>query len=232
MKIDFKPAEIFRGTQIYRQANDFAYAYQTTHMAVDADGAPNAYNPDNTGLDSLINAGYPHTNWWKDVLVPDPADSTKAFVQPSGPYAGFFVSMTALRSPTGKVTDPATYVDATEFPYVVIPTGFGLNIKASIARPGDVGFATHLESGKTTTFIVGDAGGGINARLGEASIALFVSLGETDPNPRTGAGVPGGTIQYIIFPGSRQPKADIWPRTNQDIHNQAMALIAKTPGIG
>ena len=72
MKIDFSPAETFRGTQIFRQANNLAYAYETNHTAVDADGAPNAYHPDDIGLDALANAGYPHTNWWKDVLVPDP----------------------------------------------------------------------------------------------------------------------------------------------------------------
>ena len=28
-------------------------------MTIDADGAPNAYHPDNTGLDDLANAGTP-----------------------------------------------------------------------------------------------------------------------------------------------------------------------------
>jgi hypothetical protein len=53
MIIDFRAAEKFRGTQIYRQATNLAYAYETTFKAVDADGAPNAYNPDDTGLDRL-----------------------------------------------------------------------------------------------------------------------------------------------------------------------------------
>jgi hypothetical protein len=125
MVIDFQPAEKFRGTQIYRQANNLAYAYETSFKAVDADGAPNAYHPDDTGLDRLANAGYPHTNWWQDVLVPDPAHSTHAYQQPDGQFAGYFVAMTSLRKPNGDKLDPATYVDATRFPYVVIPTGFG-----------------------------------------------------------------------------------------------------------
>jgi hypothetical protein len=230
MKIDFNPAEKFRGTQIYRQASNLAYAYEITNTAVDADGAPNAYHPDDVGLDALANAGYPHTNWWKDVLVPDPAHPSRAFVQPSGQYEGYFVSMTSLRDPNGNQFDPSTYVDATRFPYVVIPTGFGA--LPHVAKPGDVGFATHLASGMTTTFIVGDSGGGSGAKLGEGSIALFVSLGGQNPNPRNGSGVPTGKVQYIIFPGSRKPGAGLWPRTNQDIHDQAMDLISNTPGIG
>jgi hypothetical protein len=101
-----------------------------------------------------------------------------------------------------------------------------------VAKPGDVGFATHLASGMTTTFIVGDSGGGSGAKLGEGSTALFVSLGGQNPNPRNGSGVPTGKVQYIIFLGSRKPGAGLWPRTNQDIHDQAMDLISNTPGIG
>jgi len=36
-------------------------------MSIDADGAPNAYHPDNIGLDDLKNAGYPNTSWWKNI---------------------------------------------------------------------------------------------------------------------------------------------------------------------
>ena len=230
MHIDFKAAEIFRGTQIFRQADNLAYAYETTHTAVDADGAPNAYHPDDIGLDFLANAGYPHTNWWKDVLVADPNNQAKAFEQPSGTFAGYFVAMTSLRDPNGAKTDPATYVDATRFPYVVIPSGFAA--LPHVAKPGDVGFATHIDSGATTTFIVGDSGGGSAAKLGEGSIALFTSLGGHNPNPRNGSGVPSGKIQYIVFPNSRKAGAGIWPRTNQDIHDQAMQLVSSTPGIG
>jgi hypothetical protein len=137
--------------------------------------------------------------------------------------------MTSLRSPTGNQFDPSTYVDATRFPYVVIPTGFGS--LPHVAKQGDVGLATHLSSGVTSTFIVGDSGGGSAARLGEGSIALFTALGGQNPNPRTGSGVPTGKIQYILFPGSRKPGAELWPRTNQDIHDQAMQLLQNTPGI-
>src|SRR5690242_1677796 len=71
----FQPAEVFRGTQIFRLPDNSAYMYETTHTAADADGAPNAYHPGDLnkncrrdthiGLDCLANAGYPRASWWK-----------------------------------------------------------------------------------------------------------------------------------------------------------------------
>ncbi|GAA0326167.1 hypothetical protein GCM10009087_40600 [Sphingomonas oligophenolica] len=239
MKLDFKPSELFRGTQILRQANNLAYAFETSHAAADADGAPNAYHPADKGkncrrdahigLDCLGNAGYPDLSWWSDVLVPDPNDPQHAFVQPTGPTKGFFVAQTALRNPNGDKYDPATYVDATRFAFIVNPTGF--EKLPHVGRVGDVGFATHLASGRSSAFIIGDAGGGSDAQLGESSIALFEALGFPGANPRTGANLPRDTIQYIVFPNSRRPGSAIWPRAAGDIRQQAENLIGTTPGI-
>jgi len=239
LQLDFEEAEDFRGTRMLRQAGNLAYAYETSHAAADADGAPNAYHPDDlgkhcrhdahVGLDCLGNAGYPNSDWWRDVLVPDPADHSTAYVQQDGATAGFFVAATALRRPGSRKTDPTTYVDATSVPYVVNPSG--ISALPHIGRPGDVGFATHLASGRATAFIIGDAGGGGDARLGEGSIALFAALGFPGANPRTGAGLPKDKIQYIVFPNSRRAGAAIWPRSNADIEAQVSDLLRDTPGI-
>jgi hypothetical protein len=238
MKINFnKLPRPFRGTDIYEQAGKLAYAYVTNHAAADADGAPNAYSPadlgkpcsaPHVGLDCLDNAGYPHTSWWKDVLVPDKAYPSKAFVQTTGPGKGFFLSMTSLHK--GDAYSAPSYVDATTFPYVVIPSGFPA-FYANAAAQGDVGYATYLDSGAATAFIIADSGGGPDAKLGEASIALFAALGFPNANPRTGAGLPSGDIQYILFPGSGKKVPARWPRTNQDIHDQVIGLLQTTPGI-
>jgi hypothetical protein len=229
MHLDFTPVEIFRGTRILRQANNVAYAYETDDKAVDADGAPNCYYPDDIGLDKLANSGYPKFSWRKDVLAVDLAHPSKPFAQPAGQFKGYFVAMTALRHPGGVATDTATYVDARSVPFVVIPSGFDKLPHA--ATSGDVGFATHLPSGKTSAFIVGDAGGGDEAKLGECSIALFAALGGINPDPRNGSGVPDGKIQYILFPGSRKVGPAIWPRTQSDIDAQVTQLLSSTPGI-
>src|SRR3954454_10839636 len=48
-QLDFKTKEDFRGTHILRQSENLAYAFVTDHAAADADGAPNAYHPDDVG---------------------------------------------------------------------------------------------------------------------------------------------------------------------------------------
>jgi hypothetical protein len=238
MKINFnKLPKPFRGTDVYEQADKLGYAYETNHAAADADGAPNSYSPadvgkpcgaPHVGLDCLENAGYPNQPWWKDVLVPDKIDPSKAFVQTSGPGKDFFLSMTSLRK--GAVYSASTYVDATKFPYVVIPSGFPA-FYSNTATQGDVGYATYVDSGAATAFIVADSGGGPDATLGEASIALFAALGFPNANPRTGANLPSGSIQYVLFPGSGKKVPTIWPRSNTDIQNQVISLLKSTPGI-
>lgn len=240
MKLSFEKFKIFRRTQIFRQATGQAYAYTTDHKSVDADGAPNSYHPDDkgkacsaphVGLDCLANAGYPKTNWWSSVLVPDPDTPDVPYKQKSGPYAGYFLSMTSLRAKKGDKYSTAYYVNSREFPYVVIPQGFTAEAGFGFWGQGDVGLATHVDSGKSVPFIVADYGGGGKARLGEASIALFEALGGKNPNPRTGQGVPSGDIQYIIFPKSRLKGDAIWPRTKSDIRKQVADLVKSTRGI-
>jgi hypothetical protein len=238
--VNFEPGKNFRGTRVYHQKDDLAYAYTTSYTSVDADGAPNAYHPDDVGracakephvgLECPQHAGYPHTSWWDKVLVPDTLDPSVAYRQPSGPYKDFFVCMTSLRKYGGDKFDPGTYVDATKVPYVVIPTGF--NQLSFSAKQGDVGLATHLESGVSVAFIVADYGGGSKAKLGESSIALFEALGGENVNPQNGAGVLSGTYQYVIFKNSRLPRAERWPRSTESIQQQVVELIENTPDIG
>jgi hypothetical protein len=241
MKIDFPKHKKFRGTDVLRQKQGLAYAYMTEHKSVDADGAPNAYHPDDKGkhcikqphkgLDCLAHAGYPNTGWWDSVLIPDPGNPTTPYRQKLGPYAGYFLAMTSLRAKKGDKYSTAYYVDSREFPYVVIPTGFTKPNGLGFWGQGDVGLATHVDTEKSVPFIVADYGGGGTAKLGEGSIALFEALGGNNPNPRTGAGVPKGKIQYIVFPNSRLKGDAIWPRTKSDIRKQVMDLISSTPDI-
>jgi hypothetical protein len=228
----------FKGTVLYRNAAKTAYVYTTAHSRIDADGAPNAYHPDDVGknctrdphrgLDCPANAGYPNTGWWPSVLLPDPTDETRPFVQPSGPFKGFFVAGTWLEDPSKPATDPARYVDSTKVPYIVFP-GSSFAQHPGTGFKGDVGLAWHLENGTSTAFIVADQGGGAEAKLGEGSIALYEALGGKDINPRTGAGVARGRVRFIVFPGSRRDVQPVWPRTMESIDEQARALLA---GIG
>src|SRR5215218_2949592 len=68
---DAAVSQTYRGTQLFRFPNSTAYFYLVNRMSVDADGAPNAYHPRDTGLDALANAGFPH-GAWRSILVVDP----------------------------------------------------------------------------------------------------------------------------------------------------------------
>ena len=141
--------------------------FATTHAQVDADGAPNAYHPDDVGLncktgtgfkglDCPANGGYPNGDWWPSAIVPDPKNKKKGYVQPDGEFKGFFVSQTSLRDGARSDLDPAKYVNAAAVPYLVFPGAF--HQKAGTGTLGDLGYAVNLDNGKTSAFIVAEVG--------------------------------------------------------------------------
>jgi hypothetical protein len=201
-----------------------AYTYVTSYVAIDADGAPNAYHPGNTGLDDLGNAEFPRGPW-KSILVQDPENPGQPFIQPDGAFAGYFVSMTTLEDPTAPATEPRRYVDATTFPYIVFPGAFYEMEGTGVM--GDIVLAKHLATGRTSSALVADQGN-TNDPLGEISICLATNLGGTHPNPRTGAGAPQGDIRYVVFPRSHaDPK---WPMSLEDLDRRAAQLLAAAGG--
>ncbi|MGD0864694.1 MAG: hypothetical protein ABSA49_03960 [Rhizomicrobium sp.] len=215
----------YHGVNIYRVPNSTAYFYVTSNIAIDADGAPNAYNPQNTGLDALGNAGYPHGQW-QSVLVPDPLNPTSAYVQKAGdPFPGYFVAMTSLLDKTQPITDTHRYLDARSVPYLVFPGAFYET--QGTGALGDLAMVRDLTNGRTSCAIVGDIGPH-DAPLGEMAIGLAVNLGGTNPNPRNGDGAPPGPFQYVVFPGSRSDPA--WPLAPAQMLALANARLAQMGG--
>lgn len=233
----FEPWMKYRGVTLHHSESSQVYGFVTHHKAVDGDGAPNAYHPDDVGnecrssgkgLDCPTNAGYPDTSWWSSVLVPNPVQPAVAYIQPSGPFAGFFVSQTALQDSTADVTNPGRYVDASRFPYLVFPRGFYR--MQGTGKLGDIGFAYNKKTGNHSAFLVGDVGPA-NARLGEASIALHESLGGAPVNPRTGAGLRSDEIVYLVFPYSVGQRESAWPLTLEVLNIQASELLERHGGF-
>jgi len=227
----------YQDTTLYHHQDKDAYFYVTDHIGIDADGAPNAYHPNDVGfscmgthpfkgLDCPANAGYPKSTWWQNVLVADPKDKSKAYVQDSGQFAGYFVSKTAFRDASKPETDPETYVDATLIPYIVLPYQF-LKMQ-DIGAIGNFGYAVNLDTGAKSPFLIADVGP-TNAPLGEVSIALATALGGENPNPRTGSGVPQATFLFFIFPHSTQRQE--WPLTPEAIKAQADHLVESVGGL-
>jgi hypothetical protein len=200
--------ELEREVPIWHLPGNPAFFYESG-MTIDADGAPNAYHPDNTGLDDLANAGSPG-NWQGLAKNGD----GEPFVQgPNDPFPGYYVSATALADRTKPVSDPARYVDASKVPFIVLPGGMAREIGA---RPGDFAVVFNLRNGKSSYAIFGDVGP--PDRIGEGSMALAENLGIRS-DARNGGARRG--ILFLVFPGSGNGR----PRPIEEINAEAEKLL-------
>lgn len=189
----------------WRFPGEPAFFFQS-RARINADGAPNAYHPNDIGIDWLLNAGrptkklpngkpdksQPHHLWkWWGISV----DGNNApYVQNSGhPYQGYYVSTTALVDASKAASDPARYVDSGSIPFIVLP-----GKQWGGARKGDLGWIVNRANGKSCGAIFADVGPA--GELGELSIAAANLLG-LKSNPKNG-GTSKKEVLYIVFPGS------------------------------
>lgn len=193
----------------FRGRNAFFF---TSGMTIDADGAPNAYNAENTGLDDLANAGAP--GHWEGIL--QDKDGNPLVQGPDDPYPGYYISCTSLADWTKAPNDPTRFIDASKVPYVVLP---GDMARAAGARPGDLAIAVNLWNGNYSYAIFADVG-----TLGEGSIALANNLGISSDARH------GGTwwgVLYLVFPGS----GDHRPKSINEIDETGQKLLTTWGGI-
>lgn len=181
-------------------------------MTIDADGAPNAYNPQNTGLDDLANAGQP--GHWDGIVEGE--NGEPPIQGPDDPFPGYYVSCTSLCDRSKRSIDPRRYVDASRIPYVVLPGGLA---RDAGARLGDFALVVNLRNGRSSYAIFADIG-----TLGEGSIALADNLG-IHSDARIG-GTRGGVL-YVVFPGS----GDGAPHTVEEIDTLAAERAELWGGI-
>ncbi|HMF91890.1 MAG TPA: glycoside hydrolase family 75 protein [Candidatus Angelobacter sp.] len=184
-------------------------------LAIDADGAPNAYGPHNKGLDLNVHAR--GQNGWAGVLADAHGNPV---LQKRGAYRGYYVSTTSLEdASTSNDADPKKYVDARRIPYIVLPgelaESFGI-------RLGDFAVVSNQRNGRIAYAIYADVGPA--GKLGEGSIALAKALG-LPSNPRGGA-VEGG-VSFLVFPGSGRGPGKL--RTRKEI-NRSTARLYRTWG--
>ena len=216
--LDHVSTENGKVTSVFRKEGSQPIVYNSG-MAIDADGAPDAYHPrQSKGLDSLVHAGTPG-DWW--ALLTD--DEGEPIVRDSGPYRGFYVSMTWLHhhDRTMSRQDPDYWVDARSVPYLAIPESVW---SVTGVTKGDLAVVLNERNGNISPAIVADWG--TEDTLGEGSIALGRALGLRSSDPRTG-GVRDG-ITYVVFPNSAASPA--WPRAFGDIQSHAYALFQEWGG--
>jgi Fungal chitosanase of glycosyl hydrolase group 75 len=200
-----------RDVPIWHLGDDSAF-YFTAGMAIDADGAPNAYNPQNTGLDDVSNAG--SAGHWDGVL--EDSDGNPLVQGPGDPFPGYYISCTALADRSKLPLDPTRFVDASKIPYIVLP---GDVARDAGARLGDFAVVLNLRSGAFTYAIFADIG-----TLGEGSVALADNLGIW-PDARQGGRSRG--ILYLVFPGSGNHQ----PRASEEITTEASRLFQDWGGV-
>jgi len=205
-----------------------------THMNVDFDGAPNAYGPpEKSPLDSLADAGRygangyyglvavgpeevvpgdPHKRLVKDVhhlKLDQRYPDTKGryhVVQQSGPYAGFFVSTTSKRNPSGSnsIYEQSHYLDSSAVAYCAL----SYNLQSKGVGDRDFGIALRHDTFRQTSFsFLGGEGHGKGTpgagAVGECSYKVFLDIGGS---PKTGAEKYANNnfqTSFIVFPRSK-----------------------------
>jgi len=208
--VSHRDGQHFRKVPIWQLPGSKAFFF-VSDMTIDADGAPNAYNPDDTGLDELANAGVPGR--WNGIITD--RDGIPLIQRKSDPFPGYYISCTSLSDRSKKFTDPTGYVDAAKIPYVALPQDLA---DRGGMRLGDLAIVMNLRNGKSSFAIYADIG-----TLGEGSVALADALGIRS-DARRGGEHEG--ILYLFFPGS----GNLQPRTIVEIQNEGEKLLLRDSG--
>ena len=107
-------------------------------MSIDADGAPNAYHPDELGLDWLKNAGYEKNSNKKPWGIIVDRKMNPVLQGAKDPFPGFCVSPTSLYDINNpNQNDPKRYVDASSIPYIALPKSMWKSLSINL---GDFAF--------------------------------------------------------------------------------------------
>lgn len=161
---------------------------------IDADGAPDAFGPNNTGIDNTSSAGT-KGNWW--ALATDAENcgpSGKPLVQgPEHPHPGLYISKTTLINPDVKnCASQQRYVNSRTIPFVALSSQIARieksvkgNLVVVLPESGQPQFAVHADAAP----VYG---------IGEGSMAL-ASLLNLNPNPRNG-GTNERKFVYLVLP--------------------------------
>ncbi|MBI5091301.1 MAG: hypothetical protein HZB26_02535 [Candidatus Hydrogenedentes bacterium] len=191
-------------------------------MAIDADGAPNAYDPENQrGLDFLGNAGC-NGNWWA-LATDNGRASGKPLIQTGGEFKGFYIAQTSLRDNSKPDADITKYADSRHVPFISLPKGL---MERGVGQVGDLAVVYNMRNDKLEFAIVADEGP--NDAIGEGSISLARSLG-IGINMRAHSAGQDTDVVYLVFPGTAtRPK---WPRSQEEIRDKAASAFADWGGL-
>ncbi|ALN56737.1 hypothetical protein GLE_1380 [Lysobacter enzymogenes] len=216
----------FAGAALHRvdAGGHRAYAFLCAGPPITAQGAPDAYHPDDTGSGSLHDSGWP-SGAWRERLVPDPHQPQRPLRQSEGAQAGYFVSTTALADARFPRSNPQAYVDAGRVPYLAMPATW--LAQAGAGGVGDFVVVHDRATARSSFGLIGDAGRG--RALGEMSERMASDLSGVRAHARSGRGAPQGTLLCVVFPGSRREPA--WPLRNSALRSRCEQLLRPLGGV-
>ncbi len=204
-------------------------------MSCDVDGSPNAYHPldDSLSLDLIDSAGGRRRGGLlAGPLEVQPAPEVvvyvngKPYVQEDGPYKGFYVSETSYENKALDPKNPARYLDARSFRYVVLPGGM-----VPEAHLGDVVVVYDPYSERTTYAVYGDIGP--SSESGEVSLGTIKGLGLPASDGKSSPGQARDDLFYLVFPGSSAilEQDTEWPHSQATIDKIADEEFEKWGGV-
>jgi len=213
------------GVAVKRLKDDASGFFWSNGLECDADGAPNAYNPQDTGLDYLANAGDPG-HWWGIATDAAGTPYTQG-TYPSGsysPYPGYYVSTTSLEDAHFPTYDVRRYANAVNLSFVVLPTGSFMSLFG--AKLGDACFVYNGANNRSSFALVADTGP--STQIGEGSVALHLALGHDPINAhgRVASGIPSG-VHTLCFAGSSTGPVS----TQDEVDTHGVALFDAWGGM-
>jgi len=187
-------------------------------MAIDADGSPRAYCPDNRGLDYTANAGGPGN--WYGIVTNERGEPV--IQKDTDPCPGCYVSPTTLSDKMLPKDNPLKYCNSEKIPFIVLPKKV---LDLGGIRIGDLAYVYNTNNRKSCFALFAD--GGPAGKLGEGSIYLAEQLGIRS-NPRSGGASEG--IIYLVFP--RSGKGNGYMPALEEIDQMAARELQKLGGKG
>jgi peptidoglycan hydrolase-like protein with peptidoglycan-binding domain len=199
-----------------------ASAEITVPMAVDVDGAPNSYGPDDSkALDYELNAhaGSPpkKSNPIVGYLTKNDDGRTPVVQGAGDPFPGFYVSTTGYADRNNnRATDPRRYVNAAEINYTLHARA----ARAAGVELGDFSVVHSLRTRRSVYAIVGDSG---NSSGAEGSLALLQRLGYHVTNGKAG-GEDDRNIVVRYFADTNRQKRFFFHQSELDAAAAALNL--------
>lgn len=184
-------------------------------LAVDADGSPRAYGPNNMGLDWTADAGSPGD--WYGIVVD--SNGSPVIQGQNSSYPGMYVSTTALQDHTKSVNDPARYVDSEKINYVSVASDL---VKTYGIKMGDLAAVYYRNTNTLCSAVCADVGP--RGKYGEGSVALAGQLG-MNTSPRHGGC--DDNVVTIIFVNSHSS----WPLPDDTVLELVQSLLQQAGGI-